>query len=180
MCAVAGLAVLCADLPPARCHMQHDRANKMRVHKRNYSKKIRCLVQTLGNLLPAVGSVSTTGTACALESAISLLSDGAGGDGKNTASSETTVESPPIIPPVVEATQTQAHLVARAVVLPLILRAPPTEIIVPAGTLPVAMSSYDHPSLTPLAHLEILRMHAADAMIDLAEAGIHHDWIITS
>jgi len=141
--------------------MQHDRANKMRVHKRNYSKKIRCLVQTLGNLLPAVGSVSTTGTACALESAISLLSDGAGGDGKNTASSE---------PPVVEATQTQAYLAARVVVLPLILSAPPTEIIVPVGTLPVAMSSYDHPSLTPLAHLELLRMHAADAMIDLAEA----------
>jgi len=151
--------------------MKHDRAKKMKVHRRKYCNKIQGLVHKLRTIVcSAPGSASTTSTKNALESAISILFGGAGGSGGNTAGSESTVESTAIYPPVVEATQTQAYLVARTVVLPPILRAPPSEIIVPAGMLPVAMSSYDHPSLTPLVHLEILRMHAADAMIDFAEA----------
>jgi len=164
--------VLCADLPPTSRHMKHDRAKKMNVYRRKYCNKIRGLVHKLGTIVcSAPGSASTTSTKNALESAISILFGGAGGGGGNTAGSESTVESTAIYPPVVEATQIQAYLVARrTVVLPPILRAPPSEIIVPAGMLPVAMSSYDHPSLTPLVRLEILRMHAADAMIDLAKA----------
>lgn len=152
-------------------HMKHDRAKKMNVYRRKSCNKIRGLVHKLGTIVcSAPGSASTTSTKNALESAISILFGGAGGGGGNTAGSESTVESTAIYPPVVEATQTQAYLVARTVVLPPILRAPPSEIIVPAGMLPVAMSSYDHPSLTPLVRLEILRMHAADAMIDFAKA----------
>jgi len=163
--------VLCADLPPTSRHMKLDRAKNMKVHRRNYCNRIRGLVHKLGRLVcSAPGSVSTTSTKNALESAISILFDGAGGGGGNAAGSESAVESTTIYPPVAEATQTQAYLVATTVVLPQILKAPPSESIVPAGMLPVATSSYDHPSLTPLVHLEILRMHAADAMIDFAVA----------
>ena len=76
--------------------------------------------------------------------------------------SEVTVESPLVMPPAAVATQTQAYLTAKTVVLPSILTASPSMIIAPTMTQP-APGSYEHPSL------EILHDEAAEAMLEFSK-----------
>jgi len=152
-------------------HKQSDRVEKMEGYRRKYTKKIQFLVQELGLMLEATGSVSTTsGKESVLHSAISSLRGRAGehGSRKSTLSNEATVESPP----PVNAVQTHANLAAKTVVLPSILTAPPSMIIAPTMPQPVSTRSYDRPSLTPSIHMEILHDQAAETMLELSKVNV--------
>jgi len=146
-------------------HKQPGRAEMMKGYRHKSKQKIQFLVQELKRKLEATGSVSTTsGMKSVLHSAISLCSSYAGENGahKYTLNSEVTVESPLVMPPAAVATQTQAYLTAKTVVLPSILTASPSMIIAPTMTQP-APGSYEHPSL------EILHDEAAEAMLEFSK-----------
>ena len=140
--------------------MRHDRAGKQKGYNAKHRERLRCRVEKLRGKLEALRIVSNPMIMeTVLLRASSLLSRYAERVVKlrnvyqYTRSSEATVASPPPI----DATQA-----ARTVVLPPNLRAPPSTIIVPGGSLPVTMPSVPPPSLAPWILLKILDMKAAE------------------